>query len=246
MVNNGKDKSSKTDELLSLALQDFTPQQRSRALELALRLGIKPEDEFWLLFVSVGGIQTLIFDLQTLVSEAPEQWQELFFSFQGELSEWSDSNLQVLDSLILKAQNEDNLAKSLQQLVAALNNLTQFSQTLTHELQTLARDSHNSSMQANSCFKDMAYQLNALQQQSDRNNQVLISLNQKLGGKSASRGWGVLIIGVIGIAVMFSHWQMWQQSADTNKRVSWILQRIIKVECANGRKPRSSPECKGL
>ncbi|MBP5976446.1 hypothetical protein HW132_27895 [Brasilonema sp. CT11] len=246
MVNNGKDKSSKTDELLSLALQDFTPQQRSRALELALRLGIKPEDEFWLLFVSVGGIQTLIFDLQTLVSQAPEQWQELFFSFQGELSEWSDSNLQVLDSLILKAQNEDNLAKSLQQLIAALNNLTQFSQILTHELQTLARDSHNSSMQANSCFKDMAYQLNALQQQSDRNNQVLNSMNQKLGDKAASTRWFVWLVAAVGSVMFFFGWQLWQQSSDTNKRVSWILQRIIKVECSTGKKLKSSAECRGL
>lgn len=238
MASNGK-----TDDILALAFQDFTPDQKRRALELAIRLGIKPDDEFWLLFIAVGGLQALIFDLQNLVSEAPDQWQDLFFSFQGELSEWSDTNLQILDSLILKAKNEDALAKSLQQLVVALSNLTQFSQSLTTELNQLAREYHKSSLEANASYKEMSTQI---QQQSDRTNQAISAMNQKSSDKPAAGGWGMFFMLIVGMGLVFCNWKLAEQSLDTNQRVSWMLQRVIKAECLSGKKPKYSPECKKL
>ncbi|MBO3463393.1 hypothetical protein G7B40_030895 [Aetokthonos hydrillicola Thurmond2011] len=236
MANNGK-----SNDILSLAMKDFSPDQQKRALEFAMKLGIKPDDEFWLIFIAVGGLQALIFDLQKLVSEAPDQWQELFFSFQGDLCEWGDQNLQIINGLVLKAQNEDALAKSLQQLVVALSNLTQYSQQLTSELNQLAREYHRSSLEANNSYKNLSDQI---QQQSDRISQKLSSMNPKSNGNTTGTGWGMFFTLIIGVGLVFCNWRLTEQSMDTNKRVSWILQRVIKAECASGRKPKYSPECK--
>lgn len=111
--NNGKT----AQDLLDRVLLGKPDETKAKVLELVLRLDISPQDELFLIMIAFN-------HLQILIEDAPHDWQALFIEFQGELAEWSDINLETLNSLIRKAENEQILAETSKSLVNALINST--------------------------------------------------------------------------------------------------------------------------
>ena len=70
---NGQNSNSRT-YWLDKALEGQSPEIKARVLELVLKMGIEPEDEFFVIFVGMD-------QLQVLLLEAPEQWQKIFSRF---------------------------------------------------------------------------------------------------------------------------------------------------------------------
>lgn len=115
MINSSNGKTAQ--DLLDRVLLGRSDETKAKVLELVLRLGISPDDELFLVMIALN-------HLQVLIEDAPRDWQALFIDFQGELAEWSEINLDTLNSLIRKAENEQQLANISQSLVSALINST--------------------------------------------------------------------------------------------------------------------------
>lgn len=239
MMNGNKGQPDLLDRVLAGKSDDV----KARVLELVYRLGIDSRDELFLVMIALG-------QLQILVEDAPNAWENLFFDFKNELNTWTDTNLDALDSLIRKAETEEMLAKSSQQLVSALANLTVSCNQLMKELQMSAQSSRNSSSTANTSWESnllpMKQDMTVLREQGDRLSRSINDLTQKLSDsqQQVRRLW--LGLSAAGVMLLVLGWNLWGTVADTNQRVKWILEKEIKQECLAGRKAKNSAECAGL
>ncbi|MBW4628229.1 MAG: hypothetical protein KME49_22630 [Brasilonema octagenarum HA4186-MV1] len=225
----------KSTNLLQQAVTPLDDTQRSRVLEFALKCHIDPNDPFWVQYIILGELQV-------------SDWRSLLVEFKDELQllaetneQWSDTNLELMDSLVRKAQLEETLSTSLGSLLSALSNLTTSSTVLTQQLKESAEKSaHLSSVQATS-LKELTQQVNELKLLSDRQTGTLQKLSLKLEGSSYRIRWEW--VGLAGAVVVFAHWSAWNVLSDTNQRVKWTLQ---KVHCATSIKASKTIHCKSI
>ena len=68
-------------DVLDQVLSEQEPEKKARVLEIILKYNIDPRDEFFIIFVALG-------HLQILMEESPQNWGNLFQSFEGELNQW--------------------------------------------------------------------------------------------------------------------------------------------------------------
>jgi hypothetical protein len=225
MENNN----SKSPDLLQQAVKPLDDSQRARVLEFALKCQIDPTDPFWVQYIILGELQ---------VSE----WRDLLLEFKDELQlladtneQWSEVNLELMDSLVKKAQIEETLSTSLGSLLTALNSLMTSSQELTQQLK--------SSREGSTGLLSVQTQLTELKLLSDRSLDTLQRLSRKLADSGDRSAWMRYGLGIGGaIAVLFC-WIAWVKLADTNQRVIWTLQ---KVECATSVKASKTAFCKKI
>ncbi|MBE9109301.1 hypothetical protein IQ273_07720 [Nodosilinea sp. LEGE 07298] len=123
---------SKT-ELLDRVLEGKSPEIKARVLDLIVRMGIDPEDEFFLIFIALG-------QLQVLIEDSPRDWQQLFTDFKEELRLWEESNLRTLDHLTQQVQVMERLAKGVNRLIVVMQPLAQNSPQLQENWQKLSGD----------------------------------------------------------------------------------------------------------
>lgn len=225
-------------DLLDKVLADKPPEVKARVLEVVYRLGISPKDELFLVMLALGY-------LQILIQDSPKEWEDLFLDFKNELDQWTDSNLEILDSLVRKAETEEMLAKNSQQLVVVLTNLTNCCNQLM-TVQTSVNGSRNSSLVVNNSFLDeILHKINALQEQNAQVSRLLNHLSRKGNGKP----WGrrmQLIFSITTVAVLTFGWHVWGTVSDTNLRARWILEKAVRSECLTGLKSKTSKECRGV
>lgn len=191
----GNTNGRKTQDLLDRVLQGKPDDTKARVYELVLRLGINPDDELFLVMLALG-------QLQVLVEDAPTDWQILFTDFQGELAEWSEINLETLNSLIRKAEHEETLALTSQRLVNSLIDLTAFSTELMKRLDKLPPPSSVSKLTSH--IHELSEQLQTIShtqnQATDRLNRIQHALNQNLRSNVKAPSlpaWVMLTIGVL-------------------------------------------------
>ena len=225
-------------DLLDKVLADKPPEVKARVLEVVYRLGISPKDELFLVILALGY-------LEVLIQDSPKEWEDLFLDFKNELDQWTDSNLEILDSLVRKAETEEMLAKNSQQLVAVLTNLTNCCNLLMTAVQT-SGSRNSSSLVNNFSFPDeILHKMNAIQEQNAQISRQLSNLHRNGNGKPWGRRlW--LISSTATIVVLAASWQVWGTVRDTNLRARWILEKAVRSECLTGRKARTSKECKGV
>jgi uncharacterized protein YeaO (DUF488 family) len=230
-------------DLLDRVLFDLTPDRRARVLDLTLRLGIDRDDPLWLISIAVG-------QLQILMEDAPNDWQHLFRSFEEELQQWTSSNLQLLENIARKAENEEILAQTAQQLTNTLLGLT----TSLSELITCLHSSPNEQNNWFNALKtfqtEFTTSLEELREElSNAQNQQHSTLKKLLAKLQNSTidfsPWlwtalacQMLIIAGLGFGLL--------QITHTNTRVQWLWQHQLKTECKLGVLPRSSSECQSL
>jgi hypothetical protein len=103
----------KNTELLDLALADRPADTKAKVLELVLKLGVSPEDEFWLILVALKSLELLIL-------EAPETWEATFQTFARSLTTWSDQNLNLLEREAKITATHSRLTQHQTQLLSQL------------------------------------------------------------------------------------------------------------------------------
>ena len=62
MKNNGQGSRNSRTQWLDKALEGKPPEIKARVLEIILKMGIDPENEFFVIFVALGQLQVLIED----------------------------------------------------------------------------------------------------------------------------------------------------------------------------------------
>lgn len=190
-MNNGAFPSPTPQDLLDRVLIGKDDAVKARVLQLVVRLGIDPQDELFLVMIALN-------HLQLLVEDAPTEWQELFFEFKGELDQWSETNLQVLDSLIAKAQNEEALAESCKLLITALGNLTVTSNQLVTKLQNQPQTSKELSQELTSWFSDLSQRIGDISTQQtlmlNRMEKMTALTSKKWNAKATLPRWLVALL----------------------------------------------------
>jgi hypothetical protein len=126
--SNGKRSSDTKTQWLDKALEGKPPEIKTRVLEIILKMGIDPENEFFVIFVALG-------QLQVLIEDSPSQWKDLFEEFREELGEWATTNVETLSHLTHKTQTMERLAQSSERLGDTLNGLAQVCNGLIAQLQ---------------------------------------------------------------------------------------------------------------
>ncbi|NJQ96521.1 MAG: hypothetical protein HC784_00125 [Hydrococcus sp. CSU_1_8] len=126
--NNGRGTRDAKTQWLDKALEGKSSEIKARVLEIILKMGIDPENEFFVIFVALG-------QLQVLIEDSPSQWKDLFEDFREELGEWATTNVETLSHLTHKTETMERLAQSSERLGDTLNGLAQVCNGLIEQLQ---------------------------------------------------------------------------------------------------------------
>ena len=152
---------------LDKALDGQTASIKARVLDIILKFGIDPENEFFIIFVALG-------QLQVLLENSPNELEGVFQSFQSELDQWTDANLKILEALVSKAEATDLLAQSLKELMSLLSNLTTTCTTLLQRSQTSDQTSPDWTAKLERLIKDLDSSLSHNKQETRRQNETLL------------------------------------------------------------------------
>lgn len=194
--NNGKT----AQDLLDRVLLGKPEETKAKVLELVLRLGINPQDELFLIMIALN-------HLQVLIEDAPHDWQALFIEFSGELAEWSEVNRATLDSIIRKAEHEEILAKTSQQLVTSLSDLTAFSKELMKRLGNSPPLSSSSTQTLPVReFSDQLQNIIHTQNQvTDRLNRIQHASSQRSNTKATLPPWLLFLLAMLTISSFYNY-----------------------------------------
>ena len=125
---NGLGSRDSRTQWLDKALEGKSPEIKARVLEIILKMGIDPENEFFVIFVALG-------QLQVLIEDSPSEWKHLFEGFQEELGEWATTNVETLSYLTHKTLTMERLAQSSERLGDTLTGLAGVCKGLIEQLQ---------------------------------------------------------------------------------------------------------------
>ncbi len=129
---NGKSFRDSRTHWLDKALEGKPPSVKARVLEIILKMGIDPEDEFFIIFVALG-------QLQVLIEDSPNDWKNLFAEFERELDEWATTNVETLSQLNHKTEALEELAQSFDKLGNYFGVFTEICRQQMRESQTSER-----------------------------------------------------------------------------------------------------------
>lgn len=227
-----------TTDLLDRALKDLSAEQRARVLDLVIRLDIDRDDPLWLIAIAIG-------QLQVLVQDAPEEWQDVFMSFREELQAWSETNLRALEAIARQAENGESLAKT-------VNELTNLFATLAKALIAQGDSSSKPGQQwsrLESRLEDWKNSLNVRIERFTAENSKILEFERSMKLTSKNTVSPILNLSVsvlLALGVGLGFWTLWQGQQQQSKRLEWLLQKATRQECISGIKDFSSRECQGV
>ncbi|NEP10240.1 MAG: hypothetical protein F6K14_08475 [Symploca sp. SIO2C1] len=248
------------EELLDRALEGESAEVKARVRDIVIKLGIHPNDPFFIISIALG-------HLQTLIEDSPQEWQVLFGSFEEELSEWATTNLKTLSLLTQRTETMERLASSSEQLSSILTDLTQACSSLVKQLpqsnqQLLfyVKQLENSNKELISSLNSIQSKLAAQERQVEMlaagvttTNQFLTSKRKKttsigIGQDSALQvlACALLVFVVVIIFSFISSAVNLSLVRSTNQRTELLLHKAERLECLAGIKDRESADCQGL
>lgn len=244
-MENGK--LSARTEAIDKLLRGRTSETRANVLEYMMKYGIDPENEFFIIFVALG-------ELETLIENSPQQWGELFEQFKEVLEQWAQTNIETLKQLAHKAEVTELLAANSEKLSNSLVKLLEVCERLMNQLQ------ESNGLLVNSLLRlqTSETELKNLVEQTGKNlsqlNNQIETLNSSLAQQSNSpvalkrRAWtwkDNILVGGVALAVVLVSFLSVEQSR-MSQRVQWLLEKANRQECLTGIKKRNSPECRNL
>lgn len=242
------------ETLLDRALEGEPAEVKARVRDLVIRLGIRPDDPFFIISIGLG-------HLQVLIKDGPQEWQDLFGSFEKELSEWATTNLRTLSLLTQRTETMERLATSSEKLSSILTDLTQACSTLVKQLPQSNQQLASSVKQLESSSKELATSLNNIQNsiitqeqqigkltesvESTRQQLILTTQNRKTSRNGSGRGnrFALVCLLIVCVVVVISSGFNLYLINTTNQRTQWLLQKANRLECITGIKVKGSPEC---
>ena len=226
-------------EMLDRALEDATPEHKARVRGLLMYYKIEHDSEFYMLFVAFG-------HLTILVEEAPENWRNLFDSFERKLKEWATENLRTLEAIQQQSETTERMRSSfiaLAKSTTALSGETKDSLTRLNRLNEILNgfsarfsfleSSSQTLLDRTSQAEERSKKLSAIARSSLICNAVLLAAFLLSGVRSEWR------------LSRQTEWmeEMGRQQAAQSERTQWLFEKATREECLTGIKPRSDPQC---
>lgn len=245
-IHHGPQTVQSNATLLDKVLIGLEDSQKARVLELVVRLNIDQEDPLWLIAIAIG-------QLQILVEDAPDDWQDLFGSFKEELEQWTTTNLKTLELVAEKGLLMQQLTTSSVQLADVSKHLAAACTALTQRLSTSEKSSLALSTTLRHSFSQMQTGLEQLttqlKQQHSTLSKTIAATNERLDHKNSrnDKRWLWSLLTLIGVAVIgWQQQQVLSQMATLKQQSEWQLQNILRIACQAGVKDSESPECHSL
>lgn len=116
-------------DLVDRVLAGKDPETKARTLDLIYRLRLEPTDELFLFCVAIGYLETIIVD-------APEQWEAVFANFRTNLDQWKINHLKTLET-------SSHLADQIEQMTRSLMRQTNYMNDIASGLQAMLKQSAN-------------------------------------------------------------------------------------------------------
>lgn len=241
----------RSDAIASL-LSGRSDEIKVSVLEYVVKYNIDPENEFFIIFVALGV-------LETLIKNSPQQWQELFKNFQTELGEWTQTNLETLNLLSQKArvteklaQNSEKLSNSLIQFLSVCEGLISQLQMSNGALSNSLLQLQTSEIELKSLVNSLGKELNQLKidikQSRDNPNRNQISNASKVKKSSIWKDKIMIILGAFSISLLMMNlgfiFKQYNLELKTSQKVQWLLEKANRQDCLAGIKTPDSPECR--
>ncbi|MEM1278880.1 MAG: DUF6753 family protein [Cyanobacteria bacterium P01_H01_bin.152] len=237
-------------QLLDHALAGRSDEEKVRVLNLILKMGVSPEDEFWLIFIALGQVQILIEDI-------PPQLD----IFRDRLDQWTESNLQTLAALAGEAKRMVELTTLLGELTItfkALSNAWEKSIPDSVLSETSFKNSVSTLQHENKLLSEtLDLTRRSLTQQSSELSQRLIMLEKHLNDTTLQnarngRRWPLwLMLGFLCLTQITHCTAQVGFNADiedvltkNSKRIEWLLEKQNRRDCAEGILSEDDPLCK--
>lgn len=236
-------------DLLDRLLVDLSPEQRSRVLDLVMRLNIERDDPLFLIAVATN-------QLTVLVHDAPDDWSGLFAAFLERLDQWSIQNLTTLEKLAVEAVTVQELETRcatlshhigelqavLKQLIATLESSPVETPDWETSLQKVQREltltmtaMHGTHISAGTAVMGAASSVSAhraaaINAPASRNSLLIPAL---------------LVLLSVSVCVGFWRQQSVQQNQFTqlNQRLGWLLHKQNRRDCLDSILPANDPLC---
>jgi len=254
MNNNGNGqyltKTQQRGEAIEQLLKGRSDTIKANVLSYIVKFNMNPNHEFFMIFVALG-------TLETLIETSPKEWQELFKGFEGELGKWADSNLKTLNLISEKASITERLASNSESLANTLTKFLEASAEQTSQLRECNSLLTNFQSQSQTSLTKLK---ESTEKNSNRFSQLeneVQKLNSTIENQSKSnplnKKTGVwrdnLFLGLVTTILLMTGYFGFTQhrvNQSTNQRVQWLLEKANRMDCRMGIKKPGSPECKGL
>ena len=257
--NNGHSISitQKRGEAIEQLLNGRSETIKANVLSYIIKYQIDPQDEFFIIFVALG-------TLETLIETSPKEWQQLFEGFGGKLDKWADTNLETLTAISQKATTTERLGSTAEELANSSkslgNCLTKFLEVCGEQMSQLQESNAlltnylSQSPKSKTNSKDsgsLKTGLSQLESKIDNLNSLVKEL-EKSNRPNLSKIWvwkDSLLCGLVTIVLLTTVSFGVNQnrvSQSTSQKVQWLLQKANRMDCRMGIKKPGSPECKGL
>ena len=255
MISNGNGHSMTTVQRRSDAIDKLllgrSEGVKANVLEYIVKYKINPEHEFFIIFVALG-------TLETLIETSPKEWQEIFKGFEGELGKWANSNLETLKLISQKATITERLASNSESLA---NSLTKFLEVCAEQMSQLQKSNSlltNYLPQLPTWETELKTSVDETKTQISQLESKVNNLNLTLENWEKSNRpnlkkiwtWKDSVFGGLATIILLSTVSFGvnqnRVNQNTNQRVQWLLEKANRMDCRLGIKKPGSPECKGL
>ena len=254
MISNGNGQSmtitQRRGEAIDRLLNGRSEAIRANVLSYIVKYKIDPEDEVFIIFVALG-------TLETLIETRPQEWQELFKGFQGELKEWSNTNQGTLNLISEKASITERLASNSESLANTLTKFLEASAEQTSRLrevnllltnyqwqwQTSLTKLEKSTEKNSNRFSQLESEVKNLKSTIE-NQKNSNPINKKIGDWKDNISTYLLAI----ILMMIGSFGLnqYRVNQSTSQKIHWLLEKANRLDCKMGIKSPGSPECKGF
>lgn len=226
-------------DLLDRALRDLTAEQRARALDLVLRLGIDRDDPLFLVTLAIG-------QLQTILEDYPQELRDTFESLSADLTTWKDTNLGVLEAIGRQADAGEQIASVSKELVNSLSVLTRLLSAQLQQPQSYPRELENFRNKLDDMQTGLDYRLTSITESLESQKSVRNMSNTSTGQHANAIGrWSVnwlLVLLLVGSSS--SWWVLWQGQQQNTQTLQWLLQKSTRLECFAGAVNKKAAQCR--
>ncbi|MEM6837885.1 MAG: DUF6753 family protein [Cyanobacteria bacterium P01_C01_bin.120] len=230
-------------QLLDQALAGRSDEEKVRVLNLILKMGVSPEDEFWLIFIALGQVQILIEDIPPRLD-----------IFRERLDQWTKTNLQTLRALESEAIRIVELTTLLGELTItfkALSNTWEKSIPDSVLSETSFKNSVSTLQHENKLLSEtLDLTRRSLTQQSSELSQRLFTLESCLSETKPKHAksigdWLVWLMLIFLCVTQLAHY-MTQVSSDTDnsEKIEWLIEKQNRRDCREGILSDNDPLCK--
>ncbi len=254
MNNNGNGqyltKTQRRGEAIDQLLKGRSETIKVNVLNYMVKFNVNPDHEFFMIFVALG-------TLETLIETSPQEWQQLFEGFQVELKEWSNNNQETLDLISQKASITEQLASNSKSLANTLTKFLEASAEQTSQLRAVNSLLTNFQSQSQTSSTKLE---ESMEKNSNRFSQLeseINKLNSSLENQSKSNPLNKKItawkdnaqLALVTIMLLMTGYFGFIQhrvNQSTNQRVQWLVEKGNRMDCHLGIKSSGSPECQGF